>query len=106
MNKIIILLTITLVSVFSEAATKDFTIAGLGISTSSNTIFLDVEQNHGHATCSDQNSFRLSTSSPLYKEIYATLLAAKAANKTVSIGFGDSDNCLYNSPIIGSVYIK
>lgn len=91
----------------SLAASGDFTVKGLGISHFSKTIFLDVHESHSKSECSDKNSFRFKTSHNLYKEIYATLLTAKATGSKVNIAFSDNmSNCLYNSPQILSVYIK
>lgn len=106
LNKVICFLTLSLVSVFSVAATKTFTVAGVGISANTNTIFLNVEQDHGHSSCTNQRGFRFSATLPLYKEVYATLLTAKVSKKSIEINYDDSNRCVYNSPIIKSVYIK
>ncbi len=107
MKKIMILWGLMLTSV-AQAATlsADFTIFGLGISATTNTIFVDVNENHNHPICTDRNSFRLDTSNPLYKEIYATFLMAYTARKTVVIYYSDENNCQFNSPIIGAVFVK
>ncbi|MCH2041055.1 MAG: hypothetical protein MK185_10520 [Saccharospirillaceae bacterium] len=101
-----ILLASMLLPSLSLAGSDDFTVKGLGISTS-NTIFLDVNESHSQSECSNKNSFRFKTAHPLYKEIYATLLTAKATRSEVRIAFSDSvSDCVYNSPQILSVYIK
>ncbi|WP_194868228.1 hypothetical protein [Pseudoalteromonas sp. PPB1] len=107
MMKKVMMLAGLFVSSSLFAGSDDFKVKGVGISTSSGTIFLDVTKYHSQSSCSDKNSFRFKTNHPLYQDIYATLLTAKATDSTVTIAFTDDASlCVYNSPQILSVYLK
>ena len=109
MKNIVLLITLSLLSMATLASTGviNATVKGLGISSSSGTIYLDINESQTSASCTDKDSFRFKVSNPLYKEVYATLLTAKVANKTVTIAYSNDESmCHYNSPQIYSVYIK
>ncbi len=107
MYKLLFLSCITLASAISHAGQDWFSAKGLGISAGSGTIFLDVNESHDQSECTDKNSFRFKVSNPLYREVYATLLADQVTKKSILIAFSDEASlCLYNAPVIYSVYLK
>jgi hypothetical protein len=108
LQKIIITLFLLFSFSLSYAGSGSFTVRHVGISSTTNTVFFDVNEAHDDSECSDKNTFRFEVGqSTLYKEVYATLLTAFVAKKTITIVFSDSlSECIYNAPQISSVFIR
>lgn len=106
MKKLIVLTILSLLPLAAQAAPKaDFTIKGLGISHSSGSIFINVNEVIESTSCEDKKKLRIPNDSPVFKEMWSMLLTAQAIGQSINVSYREAD-CLSGSSIINYLYLR
>lgn len=83
-----------------------FTILRVAVSNETKTIIITTVEPQSTSVCTLPDEFRMSTTAAdsVYKEVYATALAALLSGRQLRIGYSDSQ-CLSNGPVIRAVFL-
>lgn len=104
-NNALNLVVFFLLSVNVLAGQGDFTIAAIGQSNSTNTVFIDTVEEVRNTSCSNKKLLRLPDSDKSSDRLFSLALAALEQNKKISITYSDSV-CINNGSLIEVFHLK
>lgn len=107
MKSLVVFFALFVVSTSASADAADFTIKGVGVSNTSESIFINVNEEVPSTSCSKTKTFRLrkADAENTFEEILSLTIAAKATGSTVSIGY-DESSCYAGGTILKYVYLR
>lgn len=104
-NTIVILTILWMASINAIAGQADFTIAAVGQSNNTDTVYIETIEEVENTSCSNKNLLRLPDSDKAADRFFALALAAQAQNKKISIIYSES-NCINNGSLVQVFNLK
>jgi len=100
MKKIFAIALLTIIpSLNVYAVQQNFTVASIGSSNSTGTVFIETLETATSSMCSNKKLFRLSDTDKSADRLFALALAAQAQNKRIAIDYTPT-NCFEGGTII------